>query len=169
MSLQLRLVLADAGVRNSTGAIGPEVLVVVSNASSYRSPPCGMNNAGSPDCLYEFTVLGHWASAAAAPQWLEWDFSLRPGMGIGRVQALQFPAADGDVEHQLLFDGAVVASWQRTVSVNESSVVSPEYCQIVFGAVQDCADVTNGSTCSSNPSVSCYRCVAVLYDTILVS
>ena len=46
----------------------------------------------------EFTVLGHWASAGAAPQWLEWDFSLRPGMGIGRVQALMFPAMDGDVK-----------------------------------------------------------------------
>ena len=29
-------------------------------------------------------------------------------MGIGRVQALQLPAADGDVHHELLFDGVVV-------------------------------------------------------------
>jgi hypothetical protein len=33
---------------------------------------------------------------------------LQPNMGIGRVQALQLPAADGDVHHELLFDGVVV-------------------------------------------------------------
>ena len=63
----------------------------------------------------------------AAPQWIEWEFSLRPGMGIGRVQALQLPAADGAVHHQLTFDGKVVSHilFGREILLNVLCIV---YC-----------------------------------------
>ena len=144
------ITLFNGGIRNSSGARGPEVIATASNASSFGEQHCSPSDAGAPRCHYTFTVLGHWVSAAAAPQWLEWELSLRvrfwemvlprfylydtnaiicqdrlgtniickvmcekncflqPNMGIGRVQALQLPAADGDVHHELLFDGVVV-------------------------------------------------------------
>ena len=107
-----------------------------------------------------FSVLGHWVSAVAAtptaPQWLEWELSLRPGMGIGRVQALQLPAADGAVHHQLTFDGKLSHEWRRDVVVKASAVqpAPAQFCQIMFSAISDCDVPSNASSCVSSPTIS---------------
>jgi hypothetical protein len=71
------ITLFNGGIRNSSGARGPEVIATASNASSFGEQHCSPSDAGAPRCHYTFTVLGHWVSAAAAPQWLEWELSLR--------------------------------------------------------------------------------------------
>lgn len=152
------ITLFNAGIRNATGERGPEVIVTAQNASSWGERYCPPGDANDAACHYTFSVLGHWVSAVAptvaAPQWLEWQLSLRPGMGIGRVQALQLPAEDGWAHHQLLFDEVSVAQWSRNVAVDATTVKpAPSFCQVVFSAIVDCPDTTNASSCASNPPI----------------
>lgn len=153
------ITLFNGGIRNSSGVRGPEVIATAVNASSFGEQHCAPAQAGLPACHYTFTVLGHWVSAlaptAAVPQWIEWELNLRSGMGIGQVQALQLPSADGAVQHQLLFDGAVATHWARHLVVDAVDVIpAPSFCQVVFSAIVDCANTSNSTSCNSNPPLS---------------
>ena len=156
------ITLFNGGIRNASGTRGPEVIATAKNASSFGENHCSPDQAGLPACPYVFTVLGHWVSAVvptrSKSQWLEWAFNLRPGMGIGRVQALQLPSADGKVQHQLLFDGAVTHEWSRSLVVDATAVQPrPSFCQIVFSAIVNCSDSSNASTCVNNPPITWSR------------